>query len=168
MDALQKLGIDGWSVVLYALNTFLLIAILTKLLYKPVLRFLDERRNTIRRNLNEVETLRKTFEEETQRQERESKEASKTLHQQLANMKAEAEANAQALIADATKTREALLETTRAEVAAEKANIMKSAEKDIQQRIEKVVLQVLQGNVPRKIVQTSVQTAWKTAVSDDV
>lgn len=161
MDALQKLGIDGWSVVLYALNTFLLIAVLTKLLYKPILKFLDERRETIRRNLTEVETLRKTFEEETRKQDAASKEAAKQLRQELAAMKAEAETKAQAVLAQATQERDALLDKARAEVDAAKARILQDAEQDIQSRIERVVMHVLQTKLPQETVHTSVQSAWK-------
>jgi F-type H+-transporting ATPase subunit b len=161
MDALQKLGIDGWSVVLYVVNTLLLVVILSKLLYKPILRFLDERRETIRRNLTEVEHLRKTFEAETERQRLESQEATKQLHATLAAMKLEAETKAQTLITEAEKRRDSLIEEARAQVDASKARLIQDVESDIQLRITQIVSHILEERIPKEVVQSSVQGAWK-------
>lgn len=161
MDALQKLGIDGWSVVLYVLNTALLVAILTKLLYKPILRFLDERQETIRRNLTEVEELRRSFELETKKQEAAAQAEAKRMRTDLAAMKAEAETNARVLLEEATARRDALLKETTAQIDAAKRRLMQDAEKDIQARIERVVLHVLRKKVPQEAVQASVTSAWE-------
>ncbi|MDQ5919615.1 MAG: synthase subunit b [Patescibacteria group bacterium] len=160
MDALQKLGIDGWSIVLYALNTLLLVGILTKLLYKPVLQFLDERRDTIRRNLSEAELLRKSFQEEAQKQKASALEETKRLRAELASLKAEAETEAKTLLEEATARREAMLAEALAQTEAIKARVMQDTEQAIRERIERVVLQVLEKGLPQDVVRASVQTAW--------
>lgn len=160
MDALQKLGIDGWSVVLYALNTLLLVAILTKLLYKPILQFLDERRDTIRRNLSEAELLRKSFQEEAQKQKASALEETKRLRAELASLKAQAETEAKTLLEEATARREAMLAEAMAQTEAIKARVMEDAEQAMRERIERVVLQVLEKGLPQDVVRASVQTAW--------
>lgn len=160
MDALLKLGIDGWSVVLYSLNTLLLVAVLTKLLYKPVLRLLDERRETIRRKLTEVETLRRTFEEETLRQKAASEETAAKLRQELAAIKADAASKAEALLSQAAQEREELLARTKAEVDLAKARILQEAEGEIRRTIERIVLHTLRTKIPPEMVEASVQSAW--------
>ena len=44
MDQLSNLGIDPWNMLLYLANTGVLLVILTYFLYKPILKFIDERR----------------------------------------------------------------------------------------------------------------------------
>ena len=51
MDGLSKLGINLGHVVFYLVNTGLLLTVLTYVLYKPILRFLDKRRDQIRRSV---------------------------------------------------------------------------------------------------------------------
>ncbi len=160
MDALQKLGIDGWSVVLYALNTFLLVAILTKLLYKPVLHFLDERRDTIRRNLSESEILRKTFQEEANKQKAAALEETKRLRLELAAMKSEAESQAKILLEEATARREAMLAEATAQAEQMRTNLIADTEQAIRDRIERIVLHVLQHHVPKETVRASIQSVW--------
>lgn len=160
MDALQKLGIDGWSVVLYALNTFLLVAILTKLLYKPVLHFLDERRDTIRRNLSESEILRKTFQEEANKQKAAALEETKRLRLELAAMKNEAESQAKILLEEATARREAMLAEATAQAEQMRTNLIADTEQAIRDRIERIVLHVLQHHVPKETVRASIQSVW--------
>ena len=165
MDALQKLGIDWWSVVLYALNTFLLVAILTRLLYKPVLHFLDERRDTIRRNLSEAEMLRKTFQEEATKQKASAFEETKHLRLELTTMKHEAEAQAKTLLEEAQARREALLAEATEQTEQMRANLIADTEQAIRERIERIVLHVLQHHVPKETVRASIQSVWNDEAS---
>ena len=48
MDALQKLGIDGWSLVLYLVNYGILFFVLGKYVYKPLAKAMDARSEKIR------------------------------------------------------------------------------------------------------------------------
>jgi len=55
-----------------------------------------------------------------------------------------------------------MMEEVRSIVAEEKGNILKSAEQQTLDLIEKVVLHVVSNNVPENVVKSSVQEAWKT------
>lgn len=165
MDALQKLGIDGWSVLLYLVNIGILLTVLTKLLYKPLLKMMDERRNTIRKNLEESELLKAKFVEESTRQAQETKELLMKMQSEVAAAKAQAEVRAKELIAEADVRREQMLEDARRQVKETEAGILKEVEGETRKRIEQTILHVLKNKIPADVVKTSVQAAWKDLYS---
>jgi F-type H+-transporting ATPase subunit b len=67
MEALTKLGIDFKVILAQTINFGILIAILTKLLYRPILKMLDQRRKRIEESLKtakEIEVKSAKMEEE--------------------------------------------------------------------------------------------------------
>ena len=161
MEAFQKLGIDGWSMLLYLANTGLLLVLLTKLLYRPLLAVLDERRETIRRNLNETELLKQRFTEETKQREQETRASMDRLQSELLLAKEQAESRVKALLAEAEKDRDALLEKGRAQIETEKGRLLKDLENESRRRIERTILFVLKNRIPEATVRSSVEDAWK-------
>lgn len=161
MEAFQRLGIDGWSILLYLVNFGILLAILTKFLYKPLLKFMDERRETIRNNLKETEVLRARFEEEAKRQEAETKAMLVRMQGEVATAKAQAEARAKELMQEADARRDQIIEEARKQAEETKKGILKEAEQETQKRIEKTILHVLKNKIPEDVVKASVQAAWK-------
>lgn len=161
MEALQKLGIDGWSVLLYLVNMGILLGVLTKLLYKPLLGFMDERREIVRKNLQETELLKAKFEEESKRQTQETKDLLVKMQSEVAAAKAQAEVRAKELIAEADVRREQMLEDARRQVEETKKGILKEVETETQKRIEQTILHVLKNKIPADVVKSSVQAAWK-------
>ena len=70
MDILSKLGIDLWATLVQAVNFFILLGILTYLLYRPILRALDRRRiriATAEKHAEELEIKLKEAEEEARK-----------------------------------------------------------------------------------------------------
>jgi F-type H+-transporting ATPase subunit b len=161
MEAFSRLGIDGWSMLLYLVNIGLLLGLLTKLLYKPLLRVMDERRDTIEKQLKETEHLRKMFEVESKKQAKETKELVLKMQAEVMTAKSQAEARAKELMAEADAERERLLDAARAEAEQMKQGVLKAAEKETQKRIEQTILHVLQNKLPKEVVQESVKAAWK-------
>lgn len=161
MEVLQKLGIDWWSMLLYLVNTGLLLVLLTKLLYKPLLKIMDERRETVRKNLEETEHLKQSFAEQTSLREQEMKASMERLQAEVLAAKKQAEERVQVLMADAEKDRERLLEDARKQIKSEKDRLMKDLESDVRKRIEDTILFVLKNKLPSETVQKSVESAWK-------
>ena len=161
MEALQKLGIDGWSILLYLVNMGILLGVLTKFLYRPLLKFMDERRDIVRKNLQETELLKTKFTEESKRQTQETKDLLVKMQSEVAAAKAQAEVRAKELIAEADTRREQMLEEARRQVEETKKGILKEVEKETQKRIEQTILHVLKNKIPADIVKSSVEAAWK-------
>lgn len=165
MEVLQKLGIDGWSVLLYVVNMGILLGVLTKLLYRPLLKMMDERRDTIRKNLEESELLKVKFLEESTRQAKETKDLLMKMQSEVSATKAQAEVRAKELIAEADVRREQMLEEARRQVKETEDGLLKEVEKEIHKRIEQTILHVLKNKIPADVVKSSVQAAWKDLYS---
>ncbi|MCK9361015.1 ATP synthase F0 subunit B [Patescibacteria group bacterium] len=160
MDALARLGIDGWSVLLYLVNFGLLAAVLTKFLYKPALKFMDDRREQIRRSIEESEELKRRFEEETKRREQEARLMSSEMQHEMKSAREQAESRAKQLVTEAERNREEMLNEAQTQIGEMKKNIRKEAEADVLKRIEAVTLAVLRDKVPQDVVRDSVKDAW--------
>src|ERR687892_2597285 len=68
---LEQFGIDGWKLGIQAFNFLLLLLILQRFAYKPLVNMLDERSRRIRNDLDEARRLREESERdrETYRQQ---------------------------------------------------------------------------------------------------
>lgn len=71
MEALQALGINLPSLLWHAVNFLLLVALLTKFLYQPVVRMLDDRAARVKESIERAESIKEQLihtGEETKRQ----------------------------------------------------------------------------------------------------
>src|SRR4030042_11023 len=97
---LDKLGIDLPQLLAFVINFFLLLGLLTLVLYKPVTRMLDDRAAKIKESLDQAERMKQEM-----------------VHAEE-EVKAQIEAGrkeGQAIIAQASQTGERLREEARAE-----------------------------------------------------
>ncbi len=163
MDALGRIGIDGSSVLLYAVNFGVLFVVLTKLVYKPLLRFLDERRETIRRSLEEAKELQERFKQEVEEKELQQATLLDEMKKQVHEAKAQAETHSKAIMEAAEQERERILQEARQEVGRLQASVIQEAEKEIVERIELAVLAVLREKALSKDAKKEIEHAWREA-----
>ena len=74
-DLFSKLGIDGQLLLAQLINFTILIVILYKLLYKPMLDMFQKRKNTISRSLSEAKKIEEDFKNLEKVKEEEMREA---------------------------------------------------------------------------------------------
>lgn len=161
MEALQKLGIDGASILFYLVNYGLLFFILNKYVIRPLTKKMDERSSHIRNNLQEAEQLRIDFQAEMARKATEAAERDQQITAELVAMRENAEQQAQRLMKEAERQREQLLAKTNADITAMKDRLLSDIEQDLLSRIERIVTQVLdEARSDEKTVKASVKTAW--------
>lgn len=165
MNALQNLGIDLWSLVLYLVNFGILAAVLTKFLYKPLLRTLDTRRETVKKNLDEAEELRKTLSEEREQREADARLIAAEASKELAIARADAEAKARAVLADAEAKREQMIAEAVADISRRKRAMVAEVEQELLSRVETVAMTVLRDKVPADVVRDSVKESWQSVSS---
>ena len=159
MDALRELGIDWWGVLIYIINTLLLLLLLTHLLYKPLLKAIDERRSTIKNTLLESETLRRSLDAERARQEAASHAAERALREEIQATKQELHRIAEAEREQARAERAALLERAHQEITEAKAHILEESRTDIVRIMEKALLTLARTSIPSETVNKSIEDA---------
>ena len=161
MEALQRLGIDGASIIFYLVNYGVLFFILNKFVIRPLTKKMDERSSQIRTNLQEAEQLRIDFQTEMARKTAEASNRDQRLSLELAAIRENAEQQAQRLMKEAEKQREQLLTKTNEDISAMKDRLLSDIEQDLLGRIEKIVRHVLtEAGSDEKMVASSVKTAW--------
>jgi len=166
MNALSNLGIDGWNLLLYLINVGLLIFVLGRFLYRPLIKYLDERRETVRKNIEEAEVLKKNFQAELNRQEQKTQELINKLETDVAQARIASEERAKKIITRAENDSEKILgeAVTQAEVI--KRQINKEVEQELIMRVQAVVRAVLRSKIPAKFVEESVNDAWNELKKD--
>lgn len=116
MEAAEALGINLPGLVSQIINFSLLLAVLTLIMYKPVTKMLDDRAARIRESLEKAEEIKR--------------EAERTEQQFQARLQ-EARQEGQAIIAQAAKTGERLVEEARQEARKEGEALLARARSEI-------------------------------------
>ena len=161
MDALQRLGIDGWSLLLYLVNYGILFLVLGRWIYKPLMKMMDERTERIRGNLEEAERLKGTFQKEMDRRTQENDTFVKSMQLELMHARTEAETRAKAMIAEAEARREVLMTKTHEEIAVMKKRIVADVERELLGKIEAIALAAMRSDhVRTEALASSVKQAW--------
>lgn len=113
---LDDLGINGPSLIAFLINFFLLLGLLTVVLYRPVTRMLDKRSQQIKESLDQAEKIKE-----------ESLRAEESVRAQIeAGRK-----DAQAIVAQASQTADRVKEEARAEARKEAEAILAKAQAQI-------------------------------------
>ncbi len=160
MSILNGLGIDLWALLVYLVNFGIIVLVLSRFVYRPLLNFTNKRRDLIRQNISEAEELKKKFGEELRAKEEETKALLGVMHKEITTAKEHAQRRAEELITEAQKERSRLLIETEKEINTLKTDIYRQVESDIKVRIEKILLLILGTNIPPEVVKRSVEEAW--------
>ena len=163
MEGLSKLGIDLWSILIYVLNVGLLLLVLTYVLYKPILKFLDERRAQIKSSVEEAQNLKVELDKKSAEVEAATEKAETELKKEMENLRKFTEEQRAKLTAEMEKARGDMLAKAEEDINRRKGEILKEAEVETLELIKKIVLYVVQNKVPAEVVEDSIKSAWSTA-----
>ena len=161
MDALANLGIDGWGLVLYAVNFGVLMALMHHFVYKPLVRMMDERRNVIKKNVQEAQDLRADLAQKAEAEQAERKQREQALDERILEAKSMARKEAKTVIDEANQQREAILSQAAKAADETKQAAIAQTEKEILDRVRRVVSHVLESDIPEDVVNASVERSWK-------
>lgn len=161
MDKLLSLGIDPWQMLLYLVNTGLVIFILSRYLYKPILNIIDKRKEAIINNIEEAKNLQDEFEKKVTESERRRKESEEKLKEELKKLEKYTEQKRSELIAEMDQVRNDLMERTHKEIEERKANLIQEAEETIKGLMTRIILEIVENKVPEEVIQESIHSAWK-------
>lgn len=161
MEALANLGIDLWGLVLYITGFGVLLAVMARFVYKPLLSKIDERRNVIARNVNEAEELRKRFQQEIEEERVKQTAYMEDMKAKMAEAQAFAKKSAKELINDADARREKIIADAKKQADAIKNEVIEEAEKEIKQKMLTIVSKVIEDSVPQEVIAKSVEDQIK-------
>ena len=155
-DVLTTLGINGRDFVWHTINFLVLIGLLTKFLYKPVLGMLDERTRRIEESLAAAERAQAGVAQA----DRERDELLTTTRREIQEMMTTAQQVAERIQSEARTSAQAeslrIIETARQEAEAERAQAMAELRREVAslavQAAERIISKNLDDQAQRQLV----------------
>ncbi len=163
MDALGQLGIDAQGLLFYLVNFGILIVVMHRFVYKPLMKVLSDRREQIKHDVEAAANLREELEVTKSNEEKERKARELELDERIKQAKRVVREDAKRMLQEAEGRRDALLAQAAETAQATIDGAMTGAENEIINRVRKVVMHVLK-DVPEEIVEKSVEESWSRVV----
>lgn len=148
MELIEKLGIDGKIILAQIVNFFLLLIVLYKFLYHPLLSVLDKRRVKIAQSLKEAEALAKKTAEADLEVEKRMLEVKKEAATFRETAQREAEEERLKTKEQLVRQLEELKEKARLEIKEEKQALVASAKKEIAELAIALSAKIMKRNLP--------------------
>lgn len=161
MELLDKLGIDWRLFVAQLINFGILLAVLYKFLYKPVLKLLQERSQKIENGLKNAEVVELKLKDAAALYEAKTREARSETAKMMEAAKKETDALRAALAVAAQKDAEKIVAAGRARLAVEKEKILHEAEHEladlVAQATEHVLGQAMTPEIDRRLIDEAIK-----------
>lgn len=161
MDGLLKLGIDPWAILTYVVNTGVLLAVLTYVLYKPLMKFLDQRRDQIISSVDEARLLKEQLDVKSAETQAAQTKFEADLKKETENLRKFLEERRVDLDKEMSAARTEMLQKAQTEIDHKQAEMIKDVEAALLTLMKKIILDIVQNKVPEEVVQASIHDSWK-------
>lgn len=131
MQILEALGVDWKILIAQILNFFLLLFILKKILYKPMISFLENREKKIKKGLENAEKYEKNLVALDIEKERIFRQARKDAQKFINEAAKEGETIKDQIIDDANKKAQKILEKTQLQIEDQKKQMVDEVKEDL-------------------------------------
>lgn len=156
MEILKDFGVEPILLLAQTVNFIILLVVLTKFLYKPILKVLEERKKKIETSLKQAEEINKNFEVSAQKQAEILDKAREDAAKIISDAKEEAKLLAEKMLSDAAVNTENTIARTKEMLGLEKTKMMSEAKKEMAEIIalaaEKVASKSISASDREKLV----------------
>lgn len=154
---LEKLGIDWKLLAFQVVNFLLLFFILRKVLYKPVLNFLEARRRKIEEGLKKAESFEEEWQKIKDAQKDMALKAEKEALALIEKARLSAERKEEEILALAQQKSEKIVEEARQDISREKDKILEEVKKEAADFIvfatEKILKRTISDKDEKEIIK---------------
>lgn len=161
MELLQNLGIDWRLLIAQLINFVILLAVLYKFLYKPVLKLLHDRSARIEEGLKNADTAEAKLKEASAAYEGKVLEARAEAQKIMETAKKEGGKIKAEVVAAAQKEAEKIVVSGRSRLNAEKEKMMREAENEladlVEHATEHVLGQVVTPEIDKQLIEGAVK-----------
>jgi F-type H+-transporting ATPase subunit b len=165
MELLSKLGIDWRLLIAQLVNFLILLFILYKFLYKPVLNLLENRREKIEKGLKDAEKMGEELEKIKALREEEIKKAKREAQEIIERAQKTAESAGREIKLKAKKEVEKLIDVAKNQIIDEKekmlAEIKNEASTLVVAAAERVVGKVIDVKAQQKLIDETIREVSK-------
>lgn len=160
MEALAKLGIDPWGLLIYLVNFGILWAALAYLVFPKLIRAVDQRRKLIADNLETAERLQAELETTVAQAEKQKEAVQKALLEERTQMEAYFTRQRAELLRKSEEERTKLLDEAHALIREEKKRLISQTEAQMLAMMQRVLIRILGERVDPDDVAASVSQVW--------
>ncbi|MDP2720915.1 MAG: F0F1 ATP synthase subunit B [bacterium] len=161
MEILKTFGVEPILLLAQIVNFVILIFILQRFLYKPILRVLEERKNKIATSLKQAEEIQKRFEESTTKQEEILDQARKEATTFIQTAKEEAKLLSDQLQNETKKSIDETVKRTQQSLELDNQKMILEARNQIVEMVaiatEKVVGKALKDSDKERLIQKAIK-----------
>lgn len=162
MDALGKLGINPLLLIAQIFNFLVLLWILNRFLYKPILKLFKERSSKIEDGIKTAENLKKQAAEAEQRHKQYLDEARKEAHRIIEQATKLGDEEKKKIIEMANEEARKIVDKTMQEINTEKQNIMS----EIKKEVGEMVVALSSSMIKKKLDETSQRDLIEEAIKE--
>lgn len=132
-----------WTLILQFINFVVLLVVLNKLLYRPLLAVLEQRRETIEGSHNKAKNLQTEIDEKMVRYQAQLSEAKTSANLERANLKQTAVAEESKILGEAQQKAADRLQVIKSQVSAEAAEASKTLQAEAKGLAGQIATKVL-------------------------
>ena len=163
MEILEKLGVEPVLLLAQIVNFAILLFILKRFLYKPILKVLEERKNKIETSMKQSEQIQKKFEEMGVKQQEILNNARKESGQIIGEAKSEAKILASQIQIEASNQAQLSLKRAQETLALEKQKMVSEAKKELVSVVTTATQKVISKVMTKKDKDTLITESLKEA-----
>lgn len=165
MELLNALGLDVKILLAQFFNFAILLLILWKFGYKPMLNFIDERRKTIEEGVENSKKAEVKLEEAEAKYQENIKQAKKEALEIMENAKELGEAKREDMIAKAKEEIGQIIDQEKSKMQAEKAETLREIKEEISGLVIETVEKVLEEKIDDKKDKELIEKTIKKVVT---
>ncbi len=162
MDALGKLGINPLLLIAQIVNFLILLWLLNRFLYKPILKLFKDRSSKIEDGIKTAENLKKQAAEAEERHKQYLDEARKEAHRIIEQATKLGDEEKKKIIEMANEEARKIVDKTMQEINAEKQNIMS----EIKKEVGEMVVALSSSMIKKKLDETSQRALIEEAIKE--
>lgn len=161
MELLGKLGIDWKLLIAQIINFFILLYVLKRFAYKPVLKLLEDRKKKIEKGLKDTEEAHRKLTEIVQKEKEILNEAHKKAQVVLKKAEDLARKNKEEIALEAKTQAEKIIADAKVSIESEKTKILREVKSKVAELVvlatEKVIGEKIDEKRDRELIEKSIK-----------
>lgn len=151
MELIEKFGIDARTLIAQAINFLIVLIVLYKFAFKPVLRLLDERAKKIQMSLKHAQDIERKMQELDAIQERMMREVQQKSQELLKKTQEKSDQERQFIVSQAKGEVKEIIEKAQKEIQNTRKKLIEESREDL----VAIVTEALSKILPQKIDKTA-------------
>lgn len=147
MEVLKNFGIEPTLLLAQIVNFAIILFVLKKFFYKPIVQTLEDRKKRIEESLNNADLIEEKLQKTEEKTAKIIEEASQNAKEMIANAKSESQRIADEALLEARKTQEEIIAAARVQIDSQREEMQKQLEQETLILVTEVVKKVLGRNL---------------------